>query len=206
MPARPRRCPRSRWSRWSRWRTRLRTGWARALRSSAPTTARRPTRTAWRCWKRSDLTRLRSAPTRSFRAFPADAPSDPPPGTNESIQVVSHRPRETGIVDVRVELADFDARPDLVLEARDQRIVRLRIVEHVAPGGDRRHPSPRNIQSHRASCSVELAGNRASELRAFFWSGPHQGHRRIVSIQGSSFESRGDGLERTAVDHVQGCQ
>ena len=85
----------------------------------------------------------------------------------------------------------------------EERLVGLRVVEHLALGRDRRDAAQRHEQHGRPGRRVQLLGDDPPDLAALLRRRPHQRDRRVVDVEVPVAIPLRHRLQRAEVDHVE---
>ncbi len=103
----------------------------------------------------------------------------------------------------RLDLVHLDRVVERLAQPREERSVRVGVVEHLPLDGDHRDALQRHEQHRRALGVGQLAADRPSELGALLGRRAHQRHRRVVHVEIARLELRRHGLARAEVHHVE---
>jgi len=101
---------------------------------------------------------------------------------------------ERGIVDRGVQLAQRDVRAQPVPERRDERRVRLRVVEYPARAAHLRPATSGDEHRQRSARRVETPRHLRARARELFRAGAHVEVVRVVPVRGTSAQPLRHGL------------
>lgn len=119
---------------------------------------------------------------------------------------VCHTVGELGVVDVKVELDQFDVLSNVLADCREQSLVRMRIMKGLTLRVHCAHPAQRDQKRGRTRTHVELVGDDPTQASTFGRSRSHQSDVRIVSVQLSGPERIGNALHTAEVHHIERTQ